>query len=62
MTKSEKELLLDKLDIVINSRNSTLSNKDVEHLVSIREKLRNDNSKEGLLKLAKEILRFFIDD
>ena len=60
MNSLEKETIIEKLNYVINSRSSTLSNNDVELLVTVREQIRHAKTKAGINKILIGIFRTLI--
>ena len=59
MNSLEKESIIEKLNYVINSRSSTLSNIDVEFLVTVREQIRQAKTKADISKILVGIFKTF---
>lgn len=59
MNSLEKEIIIEKLNFVIHSKSNTLSNTDIEFLVTVREQIRRTKTKEGISKILTEILQTF---
>ncbi len=60
MNTIEKEIIIEKLNFVINSKTSSLSNTDIEFLVTIREQISRIKSTQGIVNILAKILQTYL--
>ena len=59
MKKTDKEYCIEAINKILNSRSSEISKDDFENLVVLREKIKNEKTRNGIFKHFKLFLLMF---